>query len=548
MNSRIMFLLVSSAAAMLVLTVSTSSAQVVINEVVYDSSPNSTRFEEFVELYNAGGSAVDIGGWSLGSFFLNDNSEFFTDDIPGGASIDPGGYYVLGNAATVPNVDLDLTDGVDLWPNQAGADPGVALELRDSSNNLVDAFGYEMNKGSAGITAEQTAQVAGGFWGNVQNYDTEFPISIGRYLDGRDTNNNGRDFGVIPRTPGETNGLTQTPNYTLPDVDGVTPLDPAPGFSASFKRPLAFDPTVADGTFNPSSIPASPQGGNAIIAWDEVGGGNMGFSTELVTEFDIYAYIDTDFYGEGGAESTTYGIGTTGTLHNLPDPTGLFFGDVGTANGNTGIGWVIQKEDSASVNRVMLVDFNDGGPSNPASGDWTVIDEIEMSGMDSDWYRLSIDFDESTGDVTARFDDQTFNFTTSTDLLGTFYVGYRESLSGTPASLRPPTFDLFAEAAGDNADFDDDGDIDGKDFLTWQRNFGVSDGSAQPGDGDANGDGNITQADLAIWEAQFGTTPGNLAAAVTVPEPATWLSLVVLVAIFVMGTWRRRRLVPVRAS
>jgi hypothetical protein len=51
-----------------------------------------------------------------------------------------------------------------------------------------------------------------------------------------------------------------------------------------------------------------------------------------------------------------------------------------------------------------------------------------------------------TGDVVAVFDDQELNFTTDTDILGTFYVGYRESLQGTPeeraAKLRPPTFDI----------------------------------------------------------------------------------------------------------
>jgi len=53
------------------------------------------------------------------------------------------------------------------------------------------------------------------------------------------------------------------------------------------------------------------------------------------------------------------------------------------------------------------------------------------------------------------------------------------------------------------ADFDDDGDVDGRDFLTWQRRFGLNSG-ATLADGDANGDGRVDQADLSIWSQQYG--------------------------------------------
>jgi hypothetical protein len=75
------------------------------------------------------------------------------------------------------------------------------------------------------------------------------------------------------------------------------------------------------------------------------------------------------------------------------------------------------------------------------------------------------------------------------------------------------------EPAEEDGDFDGDGDVDGADFLTWQRNVGAT---GQPlSAGDANGDGNITGADLAIWRSQFG--PAAVAAAAAVPEPAACL-------------------------
>ena len=78
-----------------------------------------------------------------------------------------------------------------------------------------------------------------------------------------------------------------------------------------------------------------------------------------------------------------------------------------------------------------------------------------------------------------------------------------------------------------NADFDTDGDVDGKDFLTWQRNSGLM-GGATLMDGDANNDQKVDAVDLGIWQTQYGTplTP-SLAA---VPEPASAVLLLLAMA------------------
>jgi type 1 glutamine amidotransferase len=61
-----------------------------------------------------------------------------------------------------------------------------------------------------------------------------------------------------------------------------------------------------------------------------------------------------------------------------------------------------------------------------------------------------------------------------------------------------------------SADFDQDDDIDGQDFLQWQRGLGMSTG-ATPDDGDADGNGRVDADDLAIWKEQFN--PANLTTA-----------------------------------
>jgi hypothetical protein len=66
-----------------------------------------------------------------------------------------------------------------------------------------------------------------------------------------------------------------------------------------------------------------------------------------------------------------------------------------------------------------------------------------------------------------------------------------------------------------DADYDSDGDVDGGDLLTWQRNLGAA-GAGRAGD--ANHDRLVDAADLAVWRAQFQSAA---APAHSIPEPTT---------------------------
>jgi hypothetical protein len=101
------------------------------------------------------------------------------------------------------------------------------------------------------------------------------------------------------------------------------------------------------------------------------------------------------------------------------------------------------------------------------------------------------------------------------------------SLPSLDVGLSWDTSDLLAtgelsvvESIIEDADFDGDGDVDGRDFLIWQRGFGLSE-QENNSLGDANGDGNVNEGDLAIWQMQY-VGPGELAATQTaVPEPSS---------------------------
>ncbi len=64
-----------------------------------------------------------------------------------------------------------------------------------------------------------------------------------------------------------------------------------------------------------------------------------------------------------------------------------------------------------------------------------------------------------------------------------------------------------------SADFDNDGDVDGNDFLAWQRNPGVG--------------------NLVDWQSEFGSGTATL-----VPEPSTWMLL--SVGLFLLSNQRNR--------
>ena len=72
-----------------------------------------------------------------------------------------------------------------------------------------------------------------------------------------------------------------------------------------------------------------------------------------------------------------------------------------------------------------------------------------------------------------------------------------------------------------SADFDEDGDVDGRDFLAWQRGYGTLLGATHAM-GDADGDGDVDTDDLEAFQLALNP-PSSLPLLATIPEPATWL-------------------------
>ncbi len=91
-----------------------------------------------------------------------------------------------------------------------------------------------------------------------------------------------------------------------------------------------------------------------------------------------------------------------------------------------------------------------------------------------------------------------------------------------------------------SADFDQDGDVDGVDFLAWQASFPIDSGASQA-DGDADFDGDVDGRDFLIWQRQFRNPDVPLEAA----QPATSTRLRVAVYDAALADFTAR---PKRAS
>jgi hypothetical protein len=439
---------------LLLLGASLTHGQVVINEIHYDDSSSSPDDGEFVELYNAGDSAVDISGWYLAG--QDEAGANFTPQatytIPASTMLAAGAYYVIGNPA-VPSVDLAVGPGTaGVFENDA-----ELTEIRDIGGNLIDAILTEANKGAdcpnlyctgttqgyGVLSAPALAQVGGvgnsrGYFSNATAADigaSPFVAgSISRIVDGQDTNNNGNDFIFRPATPGATNNPQMVTVFTAPDVSAMSSGDEVPGWAFGFLGaparvidPSTFrDPIDDPLNPNPNVIPNPPTGDNrAIITYDTSGGGNGYSAPQTFTDgqgsFDLWVYLETTDLPEQtnstgtvfrGSEYTIFNIGGTDSAANATDLSGVGF--TGTVNGSMGVAWVYERivptdpddpdpETNGVIEKLYLVDAGDGGYGdiNEANFEWEILATVDLETTDPGWHRLSLSVnpDDIAGDA-----------------------------------------------------------------------------------------------------------------------------------------------------
>ena len=192
----------------------------VINEVDYDNAGADNA--EWIELKNTGAATIELENWTVE--LVNGNgggaAVYKTITLPA-FSLAAGGYYVIGNNASTPNINLVVTPASDLIQNGAPD----AIGLRSPDNSLVDAISYEGNTGSPYLegVGSPVAQA---------DDNTTAAKVIARYLDGNDTDDNSTDWKMWCATPGTSNATVDGDGDLTADCLDGCPADPskvAPG-------------------------------------------------------------------------------------------------------------------------------------------------------------------------------------------------------------------------------------------------------------------------------------------------------------------------------
>jgi hypothetical protein len=165
-----------------------SSGDIRVNEVMTGSTGAASN--EFVELLNAGTTAVDVGGYKVAYRSAAGTSDTTLATIPDGTTISAGGFYLLAGSGYLGSHAPDQTFSASL------AATGGGLAARDAAGTILDSVGY----------GEATNAFVEGHPAAAPPATAAPGSSADRIPDGHDTNDNAADFSVSATpSPGTSN-------------------------------------------------------------------------------------------------------------------------------------------------------------------------------------------------------------------------------------------------------------------------------------------------------------------------------------------------------
>jgi hypothetical protein len=476
-------------------------AQLEITEVMFDA--NNDNVWEWLEVRNNGASAMDLNGAygdRLGDTTMPDTYSPQIDNTVAENTIIPAGGvavlyrgFIYNSASFKDQVFRDAWSlsgsvpliGVDYWPvltnaGTVGYWKDYADYELDQAGGVVDSFnhalfsidyttGFPAGNGAASMQWNGSGGIGDGASWALSVSDsggavTSVPAS---YTGVINSTNDLANPGIVPSGAAASGLLISeimydpaspendwewveiynntgsaidfsTTNYVLDDDDD-NPLEAANITSGSIAN------TTAAILYNGDKI--TPQ--DIQDAWDPEGSNDTNFIA--VTEFTQFSNTsDTVALWASFADYTS-------EVEQGPDP----------------------KRTTDTAVAAVTYDENDGWPNTGGSAA-----SIYLS-------NLNVDPTNGFNWLQSAEEDGIGSFHAS-EAIGTFSVHDGGDI-GSPGTFNPSTA---------SADFDNDGDVDGNDFLVWQLGFGTT----------------YDATDLANWRDQFGATSATAAA---VPEPGS---------------------------
>ncbi len=223
--------------------------------------------------------------------------------------------------------------------------------------------------------------------------------------------------------------------------------------------------------------------------------------------------LDNTLPGQFSVESSPFNVHPSWGVfddHTLGDGSLMM-----TANGSTSTGMAIWRQTVAVVPGTDYT-FSAWGASNFSSNPAT----LSFRANDVEFATLLLPFAVGVWTNSTTVINAGLSTSIEFEIVDNSVLGFGNDLSLDDISLDgqiPVT---------ESADFDEDGDVDGQDFLIWQRGFGAG---TTLGEGDANGSMSVDETDLEVWQVQYGVGP--MVAFVAIPEPSPVILLIGTIAI-----------------
>jgi hypothetical protein len=290
-------------------------------------------------------------------------------------------------------------------------------------------------------------------------------------------------------------------------------------------------------------IVPDPHGGDPTVLWfrgtyttaHSINATVVGIVDRENEQMSLVNYVDANTANT--TRSNGAAIGATGPNGNAGANDGLWHERTGVGNGDTVFASKESGTENAPTLKTTIDDVADGLYDvfayfwSDDDEDWRIMAGLESNNL--------VDF-RRYGSQHAEADQflsiETVSANNNDLLLYRAYLGRTEVIGGTPIEVFIDDWSTSVGGAirtwydgvgyalvsepGIPGDFDNDGDVDGRDFLVWQRN--------------------PTVGDLADWQANYGTN-GTLSSNITVPEPAAGLLLALgLLAMQTLSARRRR--------